>query len=141
MGLTAMQGIDLFRNLHRPDFCRHGRTDAAGHDDARQNRAEFTAHGDRHDAAQRRLGAIAQQDIDDLQGHDHAGKEQGQTDDRQGIDAEMSHLGDGQAALDLGQLTQGLAKEDGNDADLFKDMERKLADAFQDFLHERPSFL
>ena len=53
----------------------------------------------------------------------------------------MSHLGDGQAALDLGQLTQGLAKEDGNDADLFKDMERKPADAFQDFLHERPSFL
>ena len=53
----------------------------------------------------------------------------------------MSHLGKGQAALYLWQLTQGLAKEDGNDADLFKDTERKTADAFQNFLHERPSFL
>ena len=32
-GHTA-QGIDLFRNLHGPDFSRHGRTDAACHDDA-----------------------------------------------------------------------------------------------------------
>ena len=137
----APQGIDLLRHLHRSQFRCHGCTYAAGYDDPGQDRPQFTAHGHGHNASQCRLGPITQQDIDNLQGHDHAGKEQGQADDRQGINAEMSHLGKGQAALYLWQLTQGLAKEDGNDADLFKDTERKAADAFQNFLHERPSFL
>ena len=47
-------------------------------------------------------------DIHDLQGHNHAGKEKGQADDGQGIDPQMSHLRDRQAALNFGKLSQGL---------------------------------
>ena len=51
------------------------RTDAAGNDNARQNRPQLTAHGNGHDTAQRRLRAITHEDINDLQRHNHAGKE------------------------------------------------------------------
>ena len=98
----------MLRNLHRAQFGRHGRTYAAGDDDAGQNRPQLAAHGDRHDAAQGRLSAVPQQDIHDLQGHNHAGKEKGQADDGQGIDPQMSHLRDRQAALNFGKLSQGL---------------------------------
>ena len=47
-----------------------------------------------------------------------------------GIDAEMSHLVEHQLPLVLRKLAQRPGKKDGNDTDLFKDMDGKLPNVF-----------
>ena len=140
--MRGTQGVDLLCDLHGGDLRRDCRTDTPRTDDTNENGAELTPDADGDDGADGALRAVADELVCDLEGQHDARKEEGESDDEEGVRTEMRHLVDDAAhAQALGDLPHGLPVEEGDAADVRKMREDNAPHQLKYALHRFPPLL
>ena len=100
VGRQGGQCVDLFGDPHGADFGGHRGADPAGNHETCQHRPELAGHGKDDDGRDRAFGIKAGEPGIALQGQHHAGEKRGQSDNRQGIVADIHQLAAKQAPVD-----------------------------------------
>ena len=90
----GIEGVDLLRDLHRPDLGGDARSDAANQDEGRHHRPQLQHHARGHHAAQDVEGYGARELIAALLSRHHPRQDARDDGQGQALDADLMRLGD-----------------------------------------------